>query len=179
MGYKLRPSNKELEPFEFGAFSFPVLLDACGYLFPCIHNGPQWYCDFAADHSLIGTHPDGSGSTYPTILGGGYYVTREEAIIMSKIARNFVSIQRSLPEENRVGGFVGQVQFKREDIEKILVEAMNPSPRPKPWPPKVRDDFTDKIEKFIDWAVQSHGFTIEFTMMVNGVNVDQRSLVEP
>jgi len=86
MSYDLTPVNEEAGPFRFGAFSFPVLLEACGYLFACIHNGAKWYCAFGADPRM----PE--GDEYPRLLSNdGFAVTAEEARIMARVARNFVA----------------------------------------------------------------------------------------
>ncbi len=127
MGYGLSPNNNELDSFHFGAFSFPVLLEACGYLFPCIHDGGSWYCAFGTDERMP------TGDTYPRLLSNdGFKVTAEEARIMARVARNFVAIQRTLPD---YGG--------KEN-----------------WPIKMRTDFTDKFEQFAEWAEKSEGFAV-------------------
>jgi hypothetical protein len=167
MPYDLLPANYALKPFQFGAFSFPVLLDACGYLFACVHNGPRWYCDFLADPRLKGEHPE-TGEPYPTLLGGGFDVTAEEAGIMARMARNFVAIQRGLPEENRGTGMRSKSTFHRADLVELLTDAMTGGVKPGPWPEKVRDDFTEKIAAFAEWAPRSCGFHIQFHLTVNG-----------
>jgi len=152
MGYDLRPKNAEAGDFHFGAFSFPVLLEACGYLFPAIHSGGRWYCTFGTDPRM--------GDHYPLILtNDGFRVTAEEARIMARIARNFVAIQRTLPDENAGGGVESQASFKREDVVALMQRAMHPSAPPK-WPTKIRTDFTDNFEKFAEWAEKSSGFEI-------------------
>jgi hypothetical protein len=42
MGYDLSPKNAKAGDFHFGAFSFPVLLEACNYLFSAIHHGGRF-----------------------------------------------------------------------------------------------------------------------------------------
>lgn len=138
MGYDLIPSNRKLEPFHFGSFSFPILLEACGYLYVCIHKGPRWYCVFGEDKRMP------IGDDYPRIVSNdGFRVTAEEARIMARIARNYVIIQEKLPEENR--GI-------EEDTS--LLKSVQP------WPLKIRDDFTEKFAKFSEWAPKSRGFKI-------------------
>lgn len=157
MGYDLKPTNTKAGPFHFGAFSFPVLLEACGALFPCIHNGGQWYCAFGVDPRMP------QGDDYPRILSNdGFRVTRDEARLMARIARNYVAIQRSLPdptpEELASAGVRQKVSFKREDVEALLLRAM--SGAREHWPQKIRPDFTDQFERFAEWAERSKGFEI-------------------
>lgn len=159
MPYTLRPRSPALKPFVFGAFSWPVLLEACGYLWPLVHNGARWFCAFDADPRLTGTSPDGT-TPYPKMLESGFHVTKDEAVIMARMARNFVIIQRLLPEENRATGFRGKETFRRDDVFQTLMDAMGGT-TPGPWPAKVRDDFTTRIEEFAEWAPRSSGFTTE------------------
>jgi hypothetical protein len=152
MGYDLAPKNEAAGDFHFGAFSFPVLLEACGYLFSSIHRGGQWYCAFGGDPRM--------GESYPLILSNdGFAVTDEEAKIMARIARNLVLIQRTLPDENLGKGMDSKPSFNREDVEALLIAAMHDR-KPETWPLKIRPDFVDKFEKFAEWAEQSGGFEI-------------------
>lgn len=154
MGYDLAAKNEDAGDFHFGAFSFPILLEACGYLWPCIHNGGQWFCVFGADPRM----PE--GDTYPQLLSNdGFEVTDEEAKIMARIARNFVAVQRRLPDENKTEDTRSKVEFRKDDIQKMLIKAMSGGTTD-PWPVKIREDFTDKFEKFADWAEKSGGFAI-------------------
>ncbi len=152
MGYDLKPSNDKVESFHFGAFSFPILLEACGYLFSSIHDGGRWYCVFGLDERM--------GKTYPGILANdGFEVTAEEARIMARVARNFVAVQRTLPDENGTKDMRSQKSFNKENLQELMINAMHGN-RNEPWPVKIRTDFTDKFEKFAEWAEQSGGFQI-------------------
>lgn len=158
MSYDLRPAKRGVEEFRFGAFSFPILLAACGALWPCLHNGGQWFCAFGVDPRMP------QGDDYPRILSNdGFKVTAEEARIMARVARNVVAIQRLLPdptpEELAGAGWTRKTSFKREDVEQLLMRAMSDA-KPGPWPVKIRTDFTDLFEKFADWADRSNGFAI-------------------
>jgi hypothetical protein len=166
MPYDLVPVNTALKPFRFGAFSFPILLDACGCLFACVHNGPRWYCSFPSDPRLIGQHPE-TGEPYPSLLAGGFAVTAEEAAIMARMAHNFAAIQRGLPEENRGKGMRSKSKFDRADLIELLADAMGGRVKPSPWPEKIRDDFIAKIAAFAVWAPQSNGFHIRFDFTVS------------
>lgn len=154
MGYDFTPNNATAGEFHLGAFSWPVLLDACGYFFAAIHHGPQWYCVWGRDERM--------GDHYPRILSNdGFEVTGEEAKIMARIARNYVAIQRSLPEENRGIGINSQAKgFTKEDVLNMLARGMHDEPYNAIWPLKIRDDFVDKFEAFAEWAEKSDGFKI-------------------
>jgi len=157
MSYDLKPMNEAVEWFRFGAFSFPVLLEACGALFPCIHNGGAYYCVWGVDPRMP------KGDDYPRILSNdGFPVTADEARIMARVARNFVAIQRTLPDptpEELVGaGLRQKTTFKREDVEALVLRAM--SGTPEHWPQKIRADFIEKIDAFARWAETSGGFEI-------------------
>ncbi len=165
MPYDLEPVNAAAGSFRFGAFSFPILLEACGCLFACVHTGPKWFCNFPADPRLRGKNPDGSGLPYPTLLGGGFGVTEEEACIMARMARNFAAIQNILPEKNRGSGIPSKERFDRADLVELIAEAMAGA-KAGPWPVKVRDDFTRNIAAFADWAPKSGGFRIAFHLTV-------------
>lgn len=159
MSYGLTPTNTSLERFHFGAFSFPILVEACGYLWPCIQHGAKWYCAFGTDPRM----PE--GDDYPALLSNsGFHVTAEEARIMARMARNYVAIQRTLPdptpEDLASAGMRQKMSFKREDVEAILLRGMSGVATEQPWPMKIRTDFTDQFAKFAEWAEQSEGFTI-------------------
>jgi hypothetical protein len=125
MGYDLKPKNEKEETFRFGAFSFPVLLEACGYLFSCVQVGAKWCYAPGVDPRM--------GDTYPRLMtNDGFPVTAEEAKIMARMARNFMAIQRSLPDN--------QAEHEK--------------------PMKIRKDFVDKFERFAEWADRSDGFEI-------------------
>lgn len=93
MGYSLKPNNKKLKPFDFGAFSFPVLLGACGYLFESYHgqgieNGSWEMLIEPKDKRYV-------GKMYPPILcNDGFEVTAFEAKVMGVCALNFSRLSR-------------------------------------------------------------------------------------
>lgn len=120
MSFDFTPKIKSAGDFTLGAFSWPVLLEAFGYLFPCVNGKGQYCCDGDKKEWIqIGTND-------------GFAINATDAKLMARCARNFVAIQRGLPE--------GQEDYK--------------------WPMKIRTDFIDKFEKFADWAEKSGGFKI-------------------
>jgi hypothetical protein len=173
MPYDLTPVNREAGAFRFGAFSFVVLLEACGYLFTCVHGPAQWFCVWEADERMNGAHPDGSKDPYPAILGGGFDVSDEEARIMARMARNFAAVQRKLPEENRAQDLRSKPRFDRADVLHLLTKAMAGG-QAGPWPTKVRDDFTARIERFAEWAPRSGGFHVNFSLTVRFTNAQEK-----
>lgn len=160
MGYILKPKKKSAGDFEFGAFSFPVLLEVTNHLFACIHHGGKWYCDFAADPRMV--IDSEKPNEYPKILSDGFEVTHEEAVIMARMAKNWVAIQRSLPESHEnANKAIQNGVFKRDDLMDILSSAISNCSIEPEWPRKIRTDFVDKIEKFTEWAPKTGGFVIQ------------------
>jgi hypothetical protein len=95
VGYDFIANDPGRPPFRLGAFSWPVLVEAFGYLFPLAHAGARWYCLFGADPRMP------AGDDYPRLLSNdGFPVTDEEARIMARMARNYVAVQRSLPADH-------------------------------------------------------------------------------
>ena len=155
MSYDLKPNNDNLKSFHFGAFSFPVLIEAAGYLFSCIRGNGQWYCVFGLDSRMP------LGDTYPSLLSNdGFPVTAEEAKILARIARNFVAVQQTLGEEQR-GSLtpITQMTFKKEDLEALFLRAFTGGSSA-PWPLKIHDDFVEQFAAFAEWADESNGFEI-------------------
>lgn len=136
MGYDLQANNSDLKDFHFGAFSWPVLLEAFNYLFPSLCKDGQFYVVLGVDPRM----PEGDqGARLST--NDGFLVTEEEAKIMARLTRNYVVVQRSLDDTHKT-------------------DTSGPMPFKEPWPCKIRDDWVDKFEKFADWAEKSGGFAI-------------------
>lgn len=134
MGYDFKPKNDDADGFHLGAFSWPVLLEQFGCLFPFTQK-LKWYCVFGIDERMP------ASDRYPRIISNdGFPVTDEEAKIMARMARNYVAIQRTLPEQP-------EPEFGAPEWEQ-------------PWPRKIRTDFVDQFEKFAEWAEKSGGFEI-------------------
>ena len=130
MGYDLS-ARHDIEYFHLGAFSWPILLEAFGYLFPEIHKDGKFLfltgADERYDSGTLGSNDS-------------FRVTANEARIMARMARNYVAIQRALEPQESVDIF--QPCYMQ------------------PWPKKICEDFVDKFEKFAEWAERSGGFTI-------------------
>lgn len=87
MSYDFRPKKKAAGDFHLGAFSWPVLLEAFGYLFPCV-NGKGQYCCVGDKREWIQIQSN-----------DGFKIGAKDAKLMARCARHFVAIQRGLPEE--------------------------------------------------------------------------------
>jgi hypothetical protein len=155
MGYDLHPTNADAGGFHFGAFSFPILLEHCGLLWPVQMQAGRWFCAFGVDPRMP------QGDNYPRLISmDGFPVTEEEARIMARVARNLVAVQRLLPETNKVGDMRDKATFTRPDVEEALKRAMRHDLPADPWPAKIRGDFVDQFEAFAAWAERSGGFEI-------------------
>lgn len=92
MGYDLKPIKRDTEDFHFGAWSWPVLVEACGYLFACVSIGARYCYQPDADERF---------KAGPTLItNDGIKITATEAKLMARVARNFVAIQRGLPDDS-------------------------------------------------------------------------------
>jgi len=119
MGYDLtalNPKDPEQTDFHLGAFSYPVILEITSGLFPALHHQGQYYMPGGIEDERF------KDAKYPPELANdGFVVTDEEAKIMARFCRNWVRVQRSLPEENRSTSFFegekGREGVKREDME--------------------------------------------------------------
>jgi hypothetical protein len=154
MGYDLTAVNKDLDGFHFGAFSWPVLLEACGYLFPYVSQGARyWYHGPDGDPYVTEKNPHGS-----QCLGSndGLKVTAADAKLMARCARNFAGINHPDSWKSAIAnGTVPPVeQWEVTEDKNRSWESTDP----RPWPG--RDDFIDKIRDFAEWAEKSRGFWI-------------------
>ncbi len=153
MGYDLSPKNEDVEAFHFGAFSWGALMEQCSYVWPAAFKGGQWFCVFGVDERL--------GKDYPLLISNdGFEVTAEEACIMARLARNYVTVQRQLGPEFESGALMDKPGgIGREDLLGALSKAVH-GQRDEPWPRKIREDFVDLFERFADWAPKSGGFEV-------------------
>lgn len=97
MGYDLVPRNKKVKEFYFGAFSYPVLIEACGAYFPVIrtnenHGGWRWM-----PSKRMG------GYEMPLLLtNDGFKITAAEAKVMARCARNYADLKEGQMREDFV-----------------------------------------------------------------------------
>lgn len=139
VGYDLSPKNPDAGKFHFGARSFPVLLEVCGYLFSSVCRGERWYCVFGMDERI--------GDALPLIGSSeAFEVAEQEARVMARIARNFVVVQRSLPNKNATHD---KASYTKVELEKILICAVDGN-QPGKWPVKLPTDFVNQFERFAE-----------------------------
>src|SRR4051812_48792835 len=97
MGYDLAANNPDADEFHLGAFSYPVIIDVCHWLWPLDRQDGRYYFLPGVDPRM----PEGDG--YPRVLSNdGFPVTDEEAKIMARMVRNFCIVQESLSESHRM-----------------------------------------------------------------------------
>lgn len=137
MSYDFMPKN-DVEEFRMGAFSWPILLEVFGYLFPFQSKGGRWVYNWEIDNRFKEEH------NYPIIISNdGFEVTEEEARMMARMTRNYCAIQRKLDDSH----FNEDVPVTAPEWERK-------------WPQKIREDWIEKFKEFADWAETSGGFKI-------------------
>lgn len=134
MSYNLRPRNKTAKEFSWGAFSWPVVLEAGIGL-------PLGYAAGIAPATFIYT-PDSKGRSVG--YNDGAHVTSKQAKQMAMIARWIIQIQRT--KLKMWGEFTPE---RREQLEKCEYAK-------KPY----GKEFVDRLERFADWLEKSSGFWV-------------------
>jgi hypothetical protein len=137
MGYSLRPRNKALKSFHFGAFSWLWMLDeGVGYVIG--------YGRGVTPGTWIAA-PDPSGR-FPT-HEDGFRVSAEQARAMAMAARGVVAVYRHVQREHDAA-----TPEERARREEQRWRDMYRTP--------VRADFLDLAEAFAAWADESRGFGV-------------------
>ena len=137
MGYDLIPKKEGADSKSGMIFTWPVILnetEAC-YLFG--------YGDFKFEpgrYIYDGSRKDGS-----PVSNDGFEVTKEEAVIMARMFKGYVSVKRALREE----------WDKKTEREQIMIKSMMGN---KVEPPA--EEFLHKVEMLADFCEQSEGFNI-------------------
>jgi len=144
VGYDFVPRNKAAGGFYLGAFSFPVALQACNYLWPAVFGAVEFY---ALNDPCWGTKDP--SSCPPIMTNDGFYVSAEEARIMARLIKNFVRIQKCALKEQTQASKQADGPITQDDTAV------------RKWPLVVtRTDFLDKFGAFSEWLVKSRGFWI-------------------
>jgi hypothetical protein len=141
MSYDLFPVNKNLDPFVFGSFSWPVMLQETGS--GCLIG----YGETRVPGMFV-YQPDKKGAS--PMSNDGYKITSRQAKIMAELCRGYLSVQKYLKEEWE--------NISPEDKERewnLKMDGKYLYKRP------IREDFLKKIELFIDFAENSKGFKIK------------------
>ncbi len=137
MGYDFSPVHEEAGSFHMGAFLWPHFLEQCGWYFLAASKGARYFFVAGQDERM----PE--DDTYPRLMSNdGFLVTEEEAMVLARIAHNYVIMQQGLEDQP-------------EDDHDIFKPAALEI-----WPRKVRDDWVEKLEEFSVWARKSGGFEI-------------------
>lgn len=137
MGYDLIPKKEEVEAKSGMIFTWPIILDkmGAGYLFGYGIN------TFDTDKYIYDTsRSDGS-----PVSNDGFDVPKEDALIMARLFRGYVSVKRELREE-----------WDKIPVEKqVMLESIYGKGAV---PPSV--EFLQKVEALADFFEQSEGFNI-------------------
>ncbi len=138
MGFDLKPRNKKLEWFHFGAFSWGWMMDeGVGYIINC---GPA---KDPASFSFVGDKK-GRCPKY----NDGYYVSADLAWAMGRAALGLASVHRHIIKE------WDKLSPEKRAVDEKFNETHRIYKRPG------REDFIDQVEQFGVWAQKSSGFGI-------------------
>lgn len=137
MGYDLIANKKGVKDKRGFVFTWPIILQetGAGYLFRYGIN------TFDTNRYIYdGSRPDGS-----PVSNDGFDVSKEDALIMAKLFRGYVSVKLELREE-----------WDKIPVEKqVMLESIYGKGAV---PPSV--EFLQKIEELADFCEQSEGFKI-------------------
>ena len=137
MGYDLLPKNKDVDSKLGMIFTWPVILNETG---ACYLFGYGDHTFSPGKYIYDGSRKDGS-----PVSNDGFEVTKEEACIMARLFRGYVSVKRALKEEWDQLSKQGQIRIKS-----MLGEKAEPP----------AEEFLHKIEMLADFCEQSEGFNI-------------------
>lgn len=137
MGYDLIPKKEGVEAKSGMIFTWPIILDktGAGYLFGYGIN------TFDTGKYIY----DASRSDGSPVSNDGFDVPKEDALIMARLFRGYVSVKRELREE-----------WDKIPVEKqVMLESIYGKGTV---PPSV--EFLQKVEALADFFEQSEGFNI-------------------
>ena len=137
MGYDLIPKKKGVDCKNGMIFTWPVILNETG---ACYLFGYGDHTFSPGKYIYDGSRKDGS-----PVSNDGFEVTKEEACIMARLFRGYVSVKRELKEEWDQLSEQGQIKIKS-----MLGEKAEPP----------AEEFLHKIEMLADFCEQSEGFNI-------------------
>lgn len=142
MSYDLKPRNKKIDGIRIGTFSWPMYLQltGMGYLFGYGESmNPAEYVYQTRGKDLSSP-----------VSNDGFRVTSDEAKIMAKIARGYISVNRWIQKEWE--------KFPEEEQERR--KAINAFDGKYTFKKPLHSDHLDKLEIFAEFAENSGGFTI-------------------
>lgn len=142
MGYDLRPRNKKVKGICIGAFSWPIILQVSGAGYVIGYGEGRTPASYVYQPDKRGASP---------VSNDGYYISSEEAKMMSVIIRGFLSVCRfvnkeweAMPEDQRLHD-----QNYRTLEGKLLYK--------QPY----HEDRLKQFEQFADFAEKSKGFYVD------------------
>jgi hypothetical protein len=139
MSYTLNPSNKKSKPISFGAFSWPILLQ---------ETGMGYVLGYGKSKDPAG-YVYQSGNHGSPVSNDGYRVTAEDAKMMARIARGYVSVKE----------FVNKQWETLSIEEKERAKEITHNGKPI-YTPETSQQWLSKLIEFAEFAEKSKGFKI-------------------
>lgn len=84
----LTPIDPERTDFHFSAFTWPRVIQACGYLFPYVERGGRWFHAPEADPLVTDENPYG----YRLLGSNDDFEVSEDARLIARCVRNYVAL---------------------------------------------------------------------------------------
>lgn len=137
MGYDLIPKKEGVDSKHGMIFTWPVILNKTG---ACYLFGYGNHTFSPGKYIYDGSRKDGS-----PVSNDGFEVTKEDAIVMARLFRGYVSVKRALRKE----------WDKKPENEQVMIKSILGK---KAEPPA--EEFLHKIEMLADFCEQSEGFNI-------------------
>ena len=137
MGYDLIPKKKGVDCKSGMIFTWPVILNETG---ACYLFGYGDHTFSLGKYIYDGSRKDGS-----PVSNDGFEVIKEDAIIMARLFRGYVSVKRALREE----------WDKKPENEQVMIKSVLGE---KAEPPA--EEFLQKVENLSEFCEQSEGFNI-------------------
>ncbi len=137
MGYDLIPKKKGGDCKSGMIFTWPVILNETG---ACYLFGYGDHTFSLGKYIYDGSRKDGS-----PVSNDGFEVIKEDAIIMARLFRGYVSVKRALREE----------WDKKPENEQVMIKSVLGE---KAEPPA--EEFLQKVENLAEFCEQSEGFNI-------------------
>lgn len=137
MGYDLIPKKEGVDSKHGMIFTWPVILNKTG---ACYLFGYGNHTFSPGKYIYNGSRKDGS-----PVSNDGFEVTKEDAIVMARLFRGYVSVKRALRKE----------WDKKPENEQVMIKSILGK---KAEPPA--EEFLHKIEMLADFCEQSEGFNI-------------------
>lgn len=157
MSYDLRPVNEEAGVFQFGGFSWAVVVQSWGFLFPYqTRDGKYFAVEMDEDRQIkVWNEETDDGWIEDTTRlplvdsNDGFMVNADECPFIARCARNLAAWQRAVNTNEEVLKEVAE--YEKPEYVRLGMKA---------WPKPMREDWIEKFEAFADWVERSGGFAI-------------------